>query len=423
MNKSPNNNTFSIIVALVISIMLWFIRLEDPRTPIISTESSSRISEQYVEVLPYGLDDKTYVLTFMYPNKVKMKVRGKTSQLASFFQNKMYRAKVNLSHVKKGERTLPLDPDVPLGVEAISVEPSTVTVRVETLETEHLLPSIVTVGKVSSGCEVGLPEIDPMYRVEVTVPESQRPFLYKVEGVVDVTDAKADILQKKVKLKAYDIEGNEIKHAKIQPNTLPVRIPVYMCRKKVPLSITYTGSLPAGLVISQNDLNVKEVYIYGKQDVLKNISVLKDVLFNLSDLAQPGIMVSNVKLNLPPGIVKADPSEVQFHTTVIQEENANYATQVIKDVPIEVMGNNMDIDFIAPQTKTIDVHISGTPEMLKHITKSDIELKADVSNLSEGEHKVELKFVIPPFVKLAEEHTERLVKVRLTPKTETIKNL
>ncbi|MBJ8193258.1 hypothetical protein JDS79_41725, partial [Bacillus cereus] len=79
-----------------------------------------------VAIQASGLDDSKYVLSTMDTDHVKMEVRGQRSVLTSFFADN-YQAKLNLNGLGAGTKTLSLEPDLPDGVELVSMTPNRVT--------------------------------------------------------------------------------------------------------------------------------------------------------------------------------------------------------------------------------------------------------------------------------------------------------
>lgn len=199
MDKWFNNNNFAKILALAVSLLLWFmIHLDEvPTTPTISTGTTNKVVERTVPVQPYGLDSNSYVLTSLSTDEVRLEIKGQRSMLTSIFTNDDYKVLVDLSQVKDGSNTLPLVPDLPSGVEVVSMEPSMVTVNVEKLGTKSFNVNIVPEGEPSAGYNAGTPVVEPSGPVKVTLPEGQLDAVAKVQGSVSVKDAKDDVTQKK----------------------------------------------------------------------------------------------------------------------------------------------------------------------------------------------------------------------------------
>lgn len=106
MDKWFNNNNFAKVLALAVSLLLWFmIHLDEvPTTPTITTGTSSHVVERTVAIQPYGLDSSAYVLTSLSTDEVRLEIKGQRSRLTSIFTNDDYKVLVDLSGVKDGSQ-------------------------------------------------------------------------------------------------------------------------------------------------------------------------------------------------------------------------------------------------------------------------------------------------------------------------------
>lgn len=422
MDKWFNNNTFAKILALAVSLLLWFmIHLDEvPTTPTISTGISSKIVERTVPVQPYGLDSNAYVLTSLSTDEVRLEIKGQRSMLTSIFTNDDYKVLVDLSQVKDGSNTLPLVPDLPSGVEVVSMEPSMVTVNVEKLGTKAFNVNIVPEGAPSAGYSVGAPVVEPSSPVKVVLPEGQLEAVAKVQGSVSVKDAKEDVVQKKVKLQAYDAEGKVIDNAIITPQTVEVRVPVNQPYTKVPLRIKYSGQLPDGLVLSKVEPNVKEVSIYGSEQALAGIQSYDQATLDLTQFTQSGTSTVNVDLTPPSGSEKIEPSSIQIQVTVSPYDEAESTTKVFPNVPIKLSGveNGLEGVLVSPKSGGLNITLTGSPSMLEGLSGDDIQLTGDLSGLGVGTHEIKLEADLPRFAKLDDAANDLSATIKISEKAQ-----
>ncbi|MBR2564044.1 MAG: hypothetical protein IKE29_05410 [Paenibacillus sp.] len=422
MDKWFNNNTFAKILALAVSLLLWFmIHLDEvPTTPTITTGISSKVVERTVPVQPYGLDSNTYVLTSLSTDEVRLQIKGQRSMLTSIFTNDDYKVLVDLSQVKDGSNTLPLVPDLPSGVEVVSMEPSMVTVNVEKLGTKSLNVNIVPEGEPSAGYTAGTPVVEPSSLVKVTLPEGQLDAVASVQGSVSVTDAKEDVIQKKVKLQAYDAEGKVIENAILSPQTVEVRVPVNQPYTKVPLRIKYLGQLPEGLVLSTVEPNVKEVSIYGSQGVLAGIQSYDQATLDLTQFTQAGTSTVDVDLTPPSGSEKIEPSSIQIKVTVSPYDEVETTTKVFPNVPIDLIGleNGLEGELVTPKSGGLNITLTGSRIMLENLNVDDIKLTGNLKGLGAGTHEIKLEAELPRFAKLDESSNDLSSTVRISEKAE-----
>ncbi|QOS81268.1 hypothetical protein JNUCC31_10665 [Paenibacillus sp. JNUCC31] len=422
MDKWFNNNNFAKILALAVSLLLWFmIHLDEvPTTPTIATGTTNKVVERTVPVQPYGLDSNSYVLTSLSTDEVRLEIKGQRSMLTSIFTNDDYKVLVDLSQVKDGSNTLPLVPDLPSGVEVVSMEPSMVTVNVEKLGTKSFDVNIVPEGEPSAGYSTGTPVVEPSGPVKVTLPEGQLDAVAKVQGSVSVKDAKDDVTQKKVKLQAYDAEGKVIENAIVTPETVEVRIPVNQPYTTVPLRIKYSGQLPEGLVLSTVEPSVKEVSVYGTEDVLAGIQSYDQVTLDLTQFDEAGTSTVNVDLTPPSGFEKIEPSSIQLKVTVSPFDELEETTRVFPNVPITLTGaeNGLEGTLVTPKSGGLNITLKGSSSMLEGLNSDDIKLTADLAGLAAGTHEVKLEADLPRFAKLEDSSKGLSATVKISEKAE-----
>lgn len=422
MDKWFNNNNFAKILALAVSLLLWFmIHLDEvPTTPTIATGTTNKVVERTVPVQPYGLDSNSYVLTSLSTDEVRLEIKGQRSMLTSIFTNDDYKVLVDLSQVKDGSNTLPLVPDLPSGVEVVSMEPSMVTVNVEKLGTKSFDVNIVPEGEPSAGYSAGTPVVEPSGPVKVTLPEGQLDAVAKVQGSVNVKDAKDDVVQKKVKLQAFDAEGKVIENAIVTPETVEVRIPVRQPYTTVPLRIKYSGQLPEGLVLSTVEPSVKEVSVYGTEDALAGIQSYDQVTLDLTQFDEAGTSTVNVDLTPPSGFEKIEPSSIQLKVTVSPYDELQETTKVFPNVPITLTGagNGLEGTLVTPKSGGLNITLKGSSTMLEGLSSGDIKLTADLAGLTVGTHEIKLEADLPRFAKLDESSNDLSATVKISEKAD-----
>ncbi|GAK42618.1 CdaR family protein [Paenibacillus urinalis] len=415
MDKWFNNNNFTKILALAISLLLWAMVHSNDVTPTPTTTASvePRVIDN-ITIEPYGIDSSKYVLTSVDATEVEMQVRGQRSVLTSVFTDE-YKVRLDLSNVGPGTSTLPLSHVVPNGVEFVKMEPSTVTVTVEELGTNTFDASIVPTGEPAAGYLAGDPVVTPAEPVKVTLPESQLAAVGKVEGTIDIEGATDTVSEKRVRLKAFDLDGNEIEGAVIEPESVAVEVPITEQFTKVPFKVHYTGQLPDGLTLSQVKPNVNEVTLYGNQELLAGVENYNGVTLDLSQISEAGTHTVNVDLTPPSGFEKIEPSSVQLEVTVALSDEVQDTEKVIRDVPIVIKepGGSLEASVTRPRDGLKDITISGPSNMLDNIDATDLELIADASDLAEGSHEVTLQVNAPDYVTVKNSSADLTIEVQV----------
>ncbi|OAB39805.1 CdaR family protein [Paenibacillus glacialis] len=409
MDRWIKNNTVVKILAVAVSILLWgMVHIEDVSPTPTKSSMDTTIIEN-VKIVQSGLDESSYVLSEVDTDRVRMEVKGKRSAITSIF-NDDYKVILDLSNVKEGTYTVPLSHQLPSGVELVSMEPSRVTITVEKRTNATFPVTIVTTGVQSEGYVIGKPIIEPG-TVKVTLPNSELLSVVKVQGTIELDGAKEAISEKKVKLIALDITGQEVKNAIIEPSAVSVQIPISAPFKTVALDVQYTGNLPEGLVLSSADPSVKEVKLYGSKDALAAIEAY-NASVNLSQIDKAGKFTLDVNLELPAGIEKIEPNVVEVIVEVV-----SVGQITIDNIPIEFEGmtDGTQATIIKPLDKMVSLTLTGASSLINSLEASDIKVVARLENLKVGTHEVTLQVILPRFTSLvSEEPLKATIEVKDT---------
>ncbi len=408
MERWIKNNTVVKILAIAVSVLLWgMVHIEDV-TPTPTTAMDTTIIEN-VKIQPSGLDDTSYELSSVDIDRVRMEVKGKRSAITSIF-NEDYKVILDLHDVKEGTYTVPLSSELPSGVELVSMEPSKVTITIEKRTDATFPVTIVTTGGQSDGYVMGETIIEPS-TVQVTLPDSELLSVVKVQGTIDLDGSKETIREKKVKLIALDIKGQEVKNAIIEPSVVSVQVPISASFKTVPLDVQYTGSLPEGLVLSSAVPNMKEVKLYGSKEALAAIEAYNAATVDLSQIDKAGKFTLQANLDLPSGIEKIDPSIVDVEVDVVSVDQIT-----IDNIPIEVEGTSESKQATIVKPKAVSLTLKGAYSLLKSLDAKDIKVVANVASLKAGVQEVTLDITLPQFTSFA---SEEVMKATIEVKDKT----
>ncbi|GIO88683.1 hypothetical protein J25TS5_56150 [Paenibacillus faecis] len=410
MDKWINHNNFAKVLALIISVILWAMVHIDSGTPVAPTTVINSKVIDNVKIQVTGFDSEKYVLYDLEPDKVRLEVRGKRTDLTTNFSD--YKVKLNLKDIGPGTITLPLTHELPPGVELVSMEPSIIKVTIEAKQTKEVPVTIVTKGSPGEGMQAGIPVVEGAGTVRVTLPESEIGELQKVQGTVDVGGLTAPLKGKSVKLNAYDKQGKVMKNAELTPDSVDVSVPINKLYKNVPLEIKEIGELPAGYVLASVNANVEGVAIYGSKEMLEGISSYP-VTVDLSQFQGTTETRYKVDLTPPDGFEKIEPSSVEV---TVKIEPAGQ--RLLENVPITLLNVNDTLTekFLQPANAKVSLTVYGAKELLNKLTAEDLTATADLSGLGQGIHTVPVIVKLPQFVQLSEPGKSLTAKIELLPK-------
>ena len=410
MDKWMNNNNFNKILALAFGIILWtMVHVDTEPSGQTTVDIKSKIIEN-VQIELTGFDADKYVLVDKSVDYVSMEVEGKNSDISFQFSDD-YKVTLDLSKVQPGKTTLPLYYNLPKGVSLVRMTPEEVDVHVELRNTKSFPITLVTEGEPAEGYQLGTPILQPTDTVEVTLADNELSRVAKVQGTIELNGENETFKDKKLKLYAYDSDGNEIKNAVIEPSTVSVELPITLPFKSLPLDIGYTGQLPSTLVLANVTPEQETVVVYGQADTLDKLTSYEAVI-DLSAIDAAGTKELKVELKPPNGTEKVVPGTLNVSVTV--SENAE---RTIEDVPIKLqgVGDGLKGSILDPVSQTTNLTLSGARTLLDKIAKEDIGVVADVSGLTAGTHEVALRVSLPKFIALANAGERLVATVQLQP--------
>ncbi|RAP73526.1 YbbR-like domain-containing protein [Paenibacillus montanisoli] len=415
MDKWLSHPTAIKVISLMIGILMWaVVHFDSEKTPNTVATLTETQEIDAVQVKPIGMDDKNYALRLLDPGAVHLTVRGSRSDFLIASTSNDYEVTVDLSQALEGRRVLPVKVNLPRGLELIDVSPSSVTVVLERIVTKEYEVSLKIDGTPGKGYKIGQPVVKPNNRVHVTLPKDQMTLVDSVGGTISVEGEEETVNDKKVKLVAYDKDGNELTDAIISPSVVEVEIPITKPFKKLPLQVGFTGSLPDGLAMSSFSQSIDQITVYGPKDVLDKYDYYDGITIDLSKLKESGTM----ELDIPPmeGIANVDPQKISFDYKIVPAE-----TKVMSHLPVKMIGlsEGLNAKVTLPLNGMVDAIVKGASNVLAKLEGKDVQLIADLTGLGPGSHEVPLEMHLPRFVEQAP-NAPITITVEITDSTATI---
>lgn len=226
-----------------------------------------------------------------------------------------------------------------------------------------------------------------------------------VKALVDVdnlaTQQAGTQTLENVPLKAYDKDGNVV-DVELVPSTAKVDVTLSESRKQVPIKVIPKGEVAFGLGISTIELSEEEVWIYGSNEDLQNISYIP-VEIDVNQLSEN--KEYKVELQKPVGVRTMSINNINVTINV-----DTVATKDIEGVTINGinLSEGLQTKPVAGEKYTITVTVHGVQSVIENITQNDVIAYLDLSGLGVGVHNVEIKI----------EQSD--VKVKYVPKKETV---
>ena len=158
-------NTGTRVIALAIAVLIWTMT---------SAERREQVLERPFDV-PIAIvgTPRNMIITSEIPEGVTVRLRGKESEIRAISSQEL-EAQLDLSGVQGGEVDLPIisqSINIPRGLEVVSIDPSKLTVRLESRQQKIVPIRPYPVGEIPDGYEVGEITVNPENAL-VSGPES-----------------------------------------------------------------------------------------------------------------------------------------------------------------------------------------------------------------------------------------------------------
>jgi YbbR domain-containing protein len=397
MDKLFNSHWFVKIISFFIALMLFaMVNMDDLTSqPGILPSLSDRTSTLEEVEVTVVYDEENYAIVDQTEH-VQVKLSGSQSAVA-FFQlmRPTFEVFVDVTERQEGVHTLSIQHRGFPGDLSVSIVPQFARVELQEKQTVSIPVDVelVNAEAVKEGYSVGTPMVSPV-NVTVTAAREVAAEVADAKAYVDVEDADK-MLEEAVPVKLYDSSGNEL-HLDVEPGIVDVRVPITSPNKSVPIKISREGELAEGVSIESINVSPKEVLIYGSFDVLESFNVLEGLTIDLDDITEDQTFTMEVPV--PPGVQALEPEMVEVEVNIAEEESRQWS-----DVSIELIGasEETDIDFAEDEEETLSIIAHGAEVNLDQFSVADIQVYADVSNLSEGEHSVPIQINGPQNIRFS----------------------
>lgn len=226
-----------------------------------------------------------------------------------------------------------------------------------------------------------------------------------VKALIDIEDLDSQkigsVKLNEVPLVAYDKNGKII-DVEIVPEKVEATIKISSPNKTVPIKVETKGQLKNKAIKSLN-LSETSVVVYGSLESLDNIEYVYAEI-DIEGISENKKYTANLKK--PLGVRQMSLDKISVDMTV-----DNIATKEISGIQINSvnLGTGLKAQALSENDRAISIVLSGSASVIKNIDPDSINAYIDLSDLSVGEHEVEIKV------------TGSDNRVTYTPKTQKVK--
>jgi YbbR domain-containing protein len=374
------------LLSLALAVAVWFFVSDAENTPIVGDVSG------VVTVEAVNVPREQAVLRIV---DAQVSVRAQADKdVWDKLSAADFRAVVDLSGVNQSEKTLTVKVTANRSdVKVVEVQPSQVTVSLETLAQADLPLRAHTMGKLPDGFELQDVTIS-LQMARVSGPASLVSSVEAVEADVNVTGLELS-MERSYPLVVRYKSGRDV-DVRVEPETAMVRLAIVQQDFNLVFIVnpTVSGNVAAGYRVLAVQANPAFVSIAGPLAVLQSINALTTEPVAV-DGAQSDVTRS-VRLRLPAGarVVNSSEEEVVVSVRVAPAQGQSVLTVAVRTTGLK----EGLIATLSP--KVINVTVSGLMPVLQALDPASIVARVDLAGLEPGVHTVTPTVDLPDGVTL-----------------------
>lgn len=381
-NRLMENKWFIRGLALVLAFLLYITAYIDENgrgTSQASTNQSATIEDVPVEVY---YDEENYVVSNV-PETATVHIVGNNALVQSTKTLRDFTVFIDLTNVSAGTHRVELQIRGISDRLSVRIEPKEVTVHIQEKVTVELpVEAEFNQAFLEEGYTIGDIKIEPSV-VKITGGKDVISQISYVKAIIEVDEPVNESITQKAFVSVLDKNLNKL-DVLVDPGEVEVTIPVISPSKKVPIEIKTEGSPPEGVIIQSIQPNIEEIDLFGKKSILDDISRI-EIPLDISDIHESTVLT--LPIELPRGVERASHESVEVEITVVRGASKDF-----EGIPIQIIGlvEGYTVEITDPENGLVDLTVSGISETIETLSEDDFTLSIDVTNLSPGEHEVEI---------------------------------
>ncbi len=378
-----SSNTTAKVISIVFAIVFWIFVMDQVNPEIIKEFNNVKVEIVGIE----QLNIEGLVLLNEEENFVKISVKGRRNDLLSFDENYLV-ITADIRGYQKGLNTVPIDKRILIdNVNIVDVSKSEIKIELDKIVSIPKVVEIERLGELSSGFEIDN-FVQSKAEVIVTGPETFVNRVVSVRGEITTTGIENDY-QTEVSLVPVDYEGNQVSGVELLESSVVYSFEVFKLRT-VPIEVEVIGELLEEYVLVSINLNPTTVVIKGKADNVNKITKIETSVVDLTEK----IETFDIDLNLvlPEGIdTPYLENAIKTNVKIEKLETKEFVFNV-SEMPIINLNENLNIK-ITDKNDTVELTVKDIRSNLDTITRNDIELILDVSDLLPGEYMLPIEIL------------------------------
>ena len=388
MSKERTVRDYTIkILSVIFAVLLWFYVITE-QNPVVPKDITIPVKLINVESLNRN---NLVVLTDEGGYYITLKLKGKKELLDTVNQNTVNAYADISDYTMVGENTVPVTVSgIPEGISFTSKAEHKIKVG---LDKKLVVQRPVSIS-ITGNPKGGLASLDALLtptEVILTGAESIINTIKTIKVDLDIAGVEENV-DERLPVRLLDANGEDVHGIHLNTDYVNVVVPIANT-KRVPIQLLLEGETPEGYVITDKQIQPKEILVTGNQEALENLNVINTFKQVIGKLTENTTM--NVLLDLPEGIQLVNADEKISALFDIQKVVTN--TIDITDVEFK----NLDSKYIVNNSpaRTIRLTIRGPENLLKDV-QNNISLYVDLANAKEGQGNYEILVTKSPLLEV-----------------------
>ncbi|MBO5994837.1 MAG: hypothetical protein J6Q41_04935 [Firmicutes bacterium] len=372
-----NNRKANFILAFIMAIVLWAYVLGevDPMRTVTIRDIPIRFLNESV------LGDDSLIITSMDYDTVSVTFDAKRS-IANKIKESDFHATANLKGLTQGDNIVDVEITKPSNITLESVSHEHINIVTDKMVEEDKEVKVVLINESSEDTEPKILRLSE-HQVKVKGAASQVNKVDKVVAKLDASRVTADPNSISAELEAVDSNDRPVEDVEVDAKNIYVTA-ILKYLKSVDLVVPVVGKESGS--ISRGYSAPDKILIKGSESDLENLDSISCETVDISDLYE-NKSIPLVPI-LPEGVEISD--EAQDLAMEVAVYNAGVAEFDFDETYVNIVGID-ESSTVSIHEIDITVKVKGVYAVVNSLTKEDLTLTANASDLTNGTHTVLVK--------------------------------
>jgi len=326
-----------------------------------------------------------------FPTNASVGIKGPRNIINNISPNQISGI-VNFSEIsKEGLYKLNVEVAAPKKTQITRIIPSEIKVEVEKVLTKEVEVEYSLIGVPEKGYSLtDEPQLNPS-KVKIIGAQSVLESIKQTICAIDISGIKED-LNKKIKVRAVDVNGNDIKEVMIEPDIVEVSISLThgYPEKQLAVKPKIVGKPAPGYYISEILSNPDKIKIFGNYSKISTIEFLETIPIDVSGITK------SLSVKVPPALEEGldiVEGEIELIEVTIQVREA-IIQKILEN--ISVVPQNLS-PFISCEIKpeVVDITIEGKNILVDKLEAEGIKAFVMFTDNFRVEQKVKVQVELP----------------------------